>query len=310
MSDPVSTTPVESNQPVSDPAAGGGEPPAVETPANEPVSFVNPDGTLKEGWQDNLVPEDFRGKSIYNRVGTDVASLLRHIGHQDSVIGKQGKGIFPPGPEATQTEKDIFYKALGRPDNPDGYKIDIDESIVDPAFAADARAVFHKAGLTQAQVDAVIALDKARMEASNKDLEENPVKYFEELLPKVQPHYKELAEKELRKRWGDAYDSRMHLANRAIEESFTDAEDKELILSRAGNDPLVADLLATVMLKYATSGTGPDTSDGNPVNMMNIDQRIQEMMADPNYADGRNNPGRHKYLVAEVQKLFEMKHSM
>jgi hypothetical protein len=145
------------------------------------------------------------------------------------------------------------------------------------------------------------------MEASAKDLEDNPVKYFEELLPKVQPIYAKAAEDELRQRWGDAYDARLHLANQAIEENITNAEDKQLVCNRAGNDPLVADLLATMMQKYAVSSTGPNTSVGNATTAMNIQQRIDEMMRDPNYADGRSNPGRHKYLVEEVNKLFAMK---
>ena len=276
------------------------------TPTAAPVSWVNPDGTLKEGWKNTLVPEDFRGKRVYDAVGNDVASLLRHIGHQDSVIGKQGKGIFVPGPEASQTEKDIFYKALGRPDKPEEYKIDIPKEAMDETLAVEAKTIFHKAGLTQSQVDAVIALDKARMEASAKDLEDNPVKYFEELLPKVQPIYAKAAEDELRQRWGDAYDARIHLANRAIEENISNAEDKQLILSRAGNDPLVADLLATMMQKYAVSSTGPNTTVGNPTNVAkNLQQRIEDINSQLTPDLKRANRDRYDRLLNEKTRLYE-----
>jgi hypothetical protein len=304
MTEPVNnTTPNSTTDITSSSQTGTGAPAPVA-----PVSWINQDGTLKEGWQNSdLVPEDFRGRPVYNAVGKNVSDLMRHIGHQDIAISKQGKGIFVPGPDSNQTEKDYFYKAIGRPDKPEDYKIDLPKELLDETLSVEAKSIFHKAGLTQSQVNAIIAFDKARMEVSTKDLEENPVKYFEELLPKVEPIYAAKAAEELKKRWGDAYDSRMHLANRAIEEHITNPEDKKLFLSRAGNDPLVADLLATMMQKYATAGTGPDTSVGNATMAMNIDQRIDEMMRDPNYVDGRTNPGRHKSLVEEVNKLFAMK---
>lgn len=276
-----------------------------------PETWINSDGTLKDGWKLNAVPQDFRGRKVYDAVGNNLEGLLKHIGHQDIAISKQGKGIFVPGPEASQTEKDMFYKAIGRPDAPQSYKLNIPDTLKDhyndEAFISTAKAAFHKAGLTQAQVDAVTAIDNQRIQAGIDDIKNNPMDYYEELLPAVQPIYKEMFTKELQKRWGDAYESRMNLFRRAIAENTPEGDERELLLVRIEQDPLIADVLATMMNKHFTAGTGPDTSTGQSSAALNIDQRVDELMRDPNYMDGRTNPGRHKYLVDEVQRLMAQK---
>jgi hypothetical protein len=281
------------------------------TQTTTPETWVNPDGTLKDGWKLNAVPQDFRGRKVYDAVGNNLEGLLKHIGNQDTLIGKQGKGIFVPSPEATETEKDMFFKAIGRPDTPQSYKLNIPDTLKDhyndEKFMSSAKGVFHKAGLTQAQVDAVVAVDNQRIQAGIDDIKANPMDYYEELLPQVQPIYKEMFTKELQKRWGDSYQAREHLFKRAIAENTTEGDERELLLVRIEQDPLVADLLATMMNKHFTSGTGPDPSIGNSSSALNVDQRIDELMRDPNYMDGRTNPGRHKYIVEEVQRLMAQK---
>ncbi|MDD5458391.1 MAG: hypothetical protein PHF37_03255 [Phycisphaerae bacterium] len=303
-------------------AAQGGAATPPTTPATPPAqpapeTFFNPDGTMKPGWQQSsLVPDDFKGRKVYDAIGNDIPSFLRHIGHQDIVISKQGKGIFVPGPDATQTEKDVFNKAIGRPDTPQGYDEAIKSAIPkgmeehydDKDLIGALETVAYKHGATPALVHDLVAFDAARMAAAQKELDENPMPYYEDLLLKVQPIYKKTMEEELQKRWGDAYQSRKHLFQRAVAENTPEGEERELLLVNIERDPLFADLLATIMNKSFTSGMGPDTGSGSPGGAMNVDQRIDELMRDPNYADGRTNPGRHKYLVNEVQRLMASKH--
>ena len=277
---------------------------AASSPQVTSQSWINADGTFKDGWQDSLVPDEFKGRRVYGAF-KDVAGAMRHIGHQDIAISKQGKGIFIPDENSTDIERDEFYRALGRPDKPEDYKINIEG--LDESVAAEARPVFHKIGLTQPQVDALIAFDKQRAEAAEKALEEDPEKYYEELLDKVKPIQAKRSEEELRKRWGDAYDARLHLANRAIHENTKEGEDRQALLDRVGNDPVVADFLATIMNKHFTDGSGVNTATGSPGPSGNVDERIDEIMRHPAYMDGRTNPTLHKKLVEDVQRLYKMK---
>lgn len=309
MEGQAASTPVTPETPVTPAAAP--ETPVTPTAPATPETWINPDGTLKDGWKLNAVPQDFRGRKVYDAVGNNLEGLLKHIGNQDIAISRQGKGIFVPAPDATQTEKDLFYKALGRPDAPQAYKLNIPDTLKDhyndDNFINSAKEVFHKAGLTQAQVDAVTALDNQRIQAGIDDIKANPMDYYEDLLPLVQPIYKEMFTKELQRRWGDTYESRMNLFRRAIAENTPEGEERDLLLVRIEQDPVVADLLATMMNKSFTAGTGPDTSTGMSASALNVEQRIDELMRDPNYMDGRTNPGRHKYLVDEVQRLMAQK---
>jgi len=276
-------------------------------------SFINPDGSLKEGWQDSsLIPDDFKGRPVYKGLGNDVASLLKHIGHQDIAISKQGKGIFVPGPEATQTEKDLFAKALGRPDNPDGYNEAIKAAIPkemaeqydDLEAIGEAKGVFHEIGLNPGQVQRLIAFDVKRMAAAQEQMKADPMPLYEQILPLIQPIYAKMFKEELQKRWGDSYQSREHLFKRAIVENTKEGEERDLLTVRIEQDPLIADLLATIMNKSFTSGMGPDTSTGSPGGAMNVQQRIESIMKNPVYQNANLGPKEHDRLVQEINRLY------
>jgi hypothetical protein len=284
--------------------------------AQAPVSFINPDGTLKEGWQNSdLVPQDFRGRPVYNALGQKptYADLFRHIGHQDIAISKQGKGIFVPGPEATQTEKDMFYKAIGRPDKPEGYAEAIKSAIPkgmeahydDAEMMGGFQSAAHQIGLTPQQAASIIAFDAQRTAKAEADIKENPLPYFEELLPLVQPLYQKTTTDELKKRWGDNYDARMNLFQRAIVENTKDDDVRQVLLTNCERDPLFMDLLATIMNKSFTAGMGPDTSFGNPVGAkISVQQQIDSIMRNPIYLDANLNPKEHDRLIMEVNRLI------
>jgi hypothetical protein len=279
-----------------------------------PESFVNADGTLKEGWQNsNLIPDDFRGRKVYGMVGNSVPELLRHIGHQDIAISKQGKGIFVPGPEATQTEKDLFFKAIGRPDKPESYKFEtpkgMEKYYEDTAIMDSAKAAFHKVGLNQQQFEAVLAFDALRMSEAVKDMQTDPMPYFEELFPLVQPILAQKAAEDLHAKWGDAFDARLHLANRAIAEFTAEGPERDALLARIGNDPLVADFLATIMQKHFSEASGVDTSGGTPpAPALNLDQRITQINEQLTENLKRTNRTKYDSLLEERSKLYSMRY--
>jgi len=70
------------------------EPVETGDPVAEPTSFVEDSGTFKEGWQDAYVPEDFRGRSIFNSV-TSIQDVMKKMGNQEIVLSKGGKMVTP-----------------------------------------------------------------------------------------------------------------------------------------------------------------------------------------------------------------------
>jgi hypothetical protein len=292
--------------------AGDGTKTAPATAATE--SFINADGTLKDGWREsNLIPADFKGRPIYKNIaGNTVADLLKHIGNQDIAISKQGKGIFVPAPDATQTEKDMFFKAIGRPDTPQGYEQAIkavipkgmEETFNDPEAMGEFTSAMHKAGATHAVVATAVGIYAKQVARAQEQMKADPMPFFEEVLPLVQPLFKAAMEAELQKRWGDSYQSRKTLFQRAIVENTKEGEERDLLLVNCERDPLFMDLLATIMNKSFTSGMGVDTSTGSSHTAQSVPQRIESIMKNPVYQNANLNPKEHDRLVKEINDLY------
>ncbi len=202
------------------------------------TQYLNPDGTFKDGWQ-SLAPEDFRGRTVYKGI-TGIKDLLKQVGHQASLIGRQGKGIVPPPADASPTEIEMFYEALGRPKTPTDYKVDVPkemESFYDKTMLSEALSDLHKVGLTQKQVEAVMSLDAKRLKASV------------EASTAAATAQREAVESSLRAKWGNAFEERLHIANRVISENVAEA-DRPALLEAIGNNAVVAELLANVGKKF------------------------------------------------------------
>jgi hypothetical protein len=277
-------------------------------------SYINTDGTFKDGWTDHHIPAEIhnRNKMLWSGMKS-VNDLVNQIHNQDLTISRQGKGIFPPGENATQAEINAFHKALGVPDTPDGYTLTIPDEVKkyyqDQEQLTEARAELRKLGLTQKQFAGVMALDAARLQKAEQAMKADPMAFYEEALELAMPLMKAEAEKTLRTKWGPAFDARLQLANALITENTPEGDERNQLLERIGNDPLVADFLATVQNKHHTESHGIDTSLGGGAKYMNVDQQVQALMNNPHYLDGKTNPAEHRRLVDEVNRLLNQKSS-
>ena len=282
-------------------------------------SFINPDGSLKEGWQNsNLIPDDFKGRKVYSALGAKptYADLLKHIGHQDIAISKQGKGIFVPAADATQTEKDMFFKAIGRPDTPQGYENAIKAAIPkgmesvfdDPEAMSELTTEMHKVGATPPVVATAIGIYAKQVARAQEQMKADPMPFYEEILPLVQPIFKKAMDEYLDKQWGDMKQPRMHLFQRAVVENVPEGEQRDLLLVTCEQNPHVMDFVATMMNKHFTSGMGPDTSTGSPGGAVNSDQRIEEIIEQLTPQLKRTNPSKYDALLKEKSRLFSSRY--
>ena len=276
-----------------DPNAQGDPDP---NPTPEPISFLESNGTFKEGWIDALVPEDFRALGVFKKF-TDLPGALKQLGNLDKMVGKQGKGIIPPSDDATPTERELFYNALGRPPKPEGYKIEVPKELAefyDDGVIKEGRETYHAIGLTQKQVDGLMALEAKRLVAGAKQVQDEVVAA------------KADAETALKTKWGAAYPERLHIANRMISENVADDANKERLLAVIGNDPYVADFLADIGKKFmegkliATDGTGAGQMTPAEAKL-----KMQELVAER--AGDRemrmNNPAKYARLNREIERL-------
>lgn len=258
--------------------------------------FINDDGTFKEGWKAALVPEDFRQRKVYD-VFTDIKGLMKQLGHQDKLIGAQGKGILPLGPTPTPTEVEVYRKAIGVPETPEGYGFQVPEGLADyydDAAVAETLKAFHDANLTPGQVAAVMALDAKRIRDGIKEQEEAEVNARAE------------AEATLRQDWGEKFDENLRLANRVVAENVAE-EDKEELLALIGNNVMVAKLFATLGTAYledTVTSTDSERATG-------ITSEIDKLEATPGYATGelkRTNRKEHDRIVERLAFLYKRKY--
>ncbi|MCK9598056.1 MAG: hypothetical protein M0R06_03380 [Sphaerochaeta sp.] len=291
-----------------------GEPtqPTPQSPAQpaQSESYVNPDGTLKDGWFNQVVPEEHRKNTAWLGIKS-IGDMTNQITHLQTKLTSQGKGVFPIDEKSTPEQVRDFRQAMNVPEKPEGYSFtvpaELERYYQDDEMLAEAKQTLHGVHLSQKQFTAVMALDALRMKKAEEAMRNDPVPFYKEALGLATPKLKEEAEQELRQKWGDAYNSRLQLANAAIEENTKDGEEREQLLERIGNDPLVADFIATIQNKHFTESNGVDTSLGQGAKSMNIDQQIDSLMRNPHYLDGNTNPMEHDRIVKEVQRLYSQK---
>ncbi len=267
------------------PAPAGTEASPATTPAPE-VNFVNLDGTLADGWQGKLTDETLRTDETLSRFNNfnDLAKSYVNVRRQVPM-----DKIVLPGVNATDDELNEFFKAIGRPDTPEDYTVEVPEGLedyYDDPLIAEAKTALHKVGLTQKQVDVVMALDRKRLELGAQQEKADDEKEKADMITA------------LRNRWGTAYDERLHLANRMINDNTAEGEQRASILEAIGNNPYVGDFLANIASKFVEHKIITDIETPSA----DLEGKKKELMNSKEYQDA-NHPD-HKATVAAVQSIF------
>ena len=281
----------EEGQP--DPVAEGAEPDAQTTPAPEEASWDS-NGNFQEGWVDNLVPEDSRHLGVFKGI-TNIKGAMTQLANLERLRGKQGKGIMPLTEDATETEKEAYYTAIGRPESADKYETTVPEEL--SQFYSDETMVgvkdeFYKAGLTQAQVNTIMQLDAQRVMASIEAAEAAEVSAHDE------------AEAALKKKWGLAYGERILAANKVIADNVPEA-DRAALTDIIGNSPVVADFLATIGKKYFTEDTlQSDSPRSGQLTPQEADLRMRELIAErASMPPNSNQTAKYKRLSKDINEM-------
>lgn len=285
--------------------------PATPTATPPPETFVNADGTFKPNWQNNFVPEEHRKNTAWLGVKS-VNDLVGQYLHAQSKLSAQGKGVFPLTEKSTPEQVKEFRSAFAIPEKPEGYQFTPPAEVAkyyENAGVQEFNATAHKLNLTPAQYAGVLAHYAGMMQKSEAALQADPVAYLQQAQELALPLLAKKAEAELKAKWGDAYPARLNLANKAIEENVANPAEKAELLKKIGNDPVIADFLATVMHKLGTESHGIDTSLGHGFASKSIDQRIVELRQSPHFLDHRTNPEEHRRIVEEINRLTEQKYA-
>ncbi len=264
------------------------------TPA---APLVNADGILREGWRDTL-PEDIRGNKALGRV-ENFEGAMRSIASAERMIGADKVAVLTEA--STDAEQDAFYKAGGRPETAADYNFarpeELPEEHYSQELATAAQELMHKLGLSKKQADALFAFNNDTAIAQLKTQSQDETLAMQTLTDGL------VAD------WGNAYEQRKHLGNKAIEEGTGgNVEFKERLTQKFGNDPDFVRFTSNLGSKFSEAGSPdipliPTTGD--------IQSQIEEAMAHKSHgADYKSHGFTKAQHDAQVQKVTQLYKSM
>lgn len=222
------------------------------------------DGNL--GWRAAL-PDEFKEHEYvktFQKPGDFVKSALEIKTEHESLKTKMEGALFKPGENATQEEREAFYRGIGKPEKATEYDFPTVEGAEnDPRMVEWAQKTFHAANLNKDQAaqigkswnEFMAAMVKADTEAKEKAKAEAETKIKTEL--------------------GEQYDEAFELSRRLLSENATPEELAFLDESGAGNSPVIAKLI----FKLAKL-TGEDKSlqrGGNPKDQTRVGMNYTTM---------------------------------
>ena len=277
---------------------GNSQPEAVAPVApQESVSFIN---TLSDELKGESSLQDFK----------DVNGLAKSYVNAQKMVGSS---IRIPTPDASQEVIDSFYdkvtavdgvirvnkddlssvyNQLGRPENVDGYKVDV-EGELNAEAVTGFKNIAHDIGLNNDQLNKIVEFDQARSEA---------------MLNQSNTH-KESNQALLKDAWGNDYDNRLQGAKATLEtfaEKYPDAV-KEIATTSIGSNPVVAMLLSELHGSYSEKGIIPkQNSISYGTSRDDALATIQDITTNLQHAAHNAAAPGHREAAAKLSKAYQI----
>lgn len=256
----------------------GGAPPA--EPAATGGLLTQGGGEDPRAW----LPEAYRNDPTFADL-RDLDGLAKSYKHAATLVGADRAQVLrlPKAPDAPEWE-DVWNR-LGRPEKPDGYALATPDGTPPETLTALAD-VFHKAGMTKQQADAVMGWYGERVQAAMTERSQRAEIGAQE------------AVRLLKQEWGAAYDDQVHAARQAVREYGGEAFTKLLDETGLHSHPAVVRMMARIGASLAEpgglKGGGNGQATGGPVTPAAAVQEIARLRGDRQFtADlmARTAPG-------------------
>jgi hypothetical protein len=271
-----------------------------------PTVTIGEGGALPDGWQKStMVPEDLRESSVLSKYKTFPA-LVDALDKSQRMIGmNRDNFLFKPTASSTDEEKAAFYRGLGVPEDPDGYKEHIQRPDMPEGLPYDenAEAEFLKGAATEAkltpeQAQWVLDYAVARDIAGENARLESAAKAQGQQLDAVEQQLR--GDKEF---GGNNFDANMELAKRAWRQ-FNPSEGAEEVEMSLRSSSHSMKWLANVG-KALSEGNVHGTKIGEVAGSQTVDAEISEIAKNPDYT--RRTPEGQR-LRARMEALHNKKY--
>lgn len=259
------------------------------------VSPFGADGTLAEGWQKQAPEgyEDLREDKTLETIKNIWDFSKSHVHMRKQVPMEK-----MPRPNDNWGEDDWneFYDAGGRPATAADLGIqrhpDISEEVMPDKMITGFQELFHKIGLNQKQVDAIVKHNDDMTLATMVDK------------AKVDGHNHDVMMDALYKEFGQATEQRTRWSNGAIDRGTKGNEElKAFIREKMNTENDVVPwsiFLSNIESNFAEHGEFADPHIDSP---KDIQGQINEVMANPRYSS--TDLSVRKPLMEQVNRLFE-----
>ena len=246
-------------------------------------------------WYESLPEDQFNDRDVGVLKRFDsVDALARGYMNAFNLVGRD-KIPMPQSPEEWQE----VYSRLGRPDDVQGYELNIPESLPPPVqemmnrnldwFRTTAFDLGLNGDQASKLYDAYTNFLQDELKQTNDRVEDEM----------------HTAEEELRKEYGQEYESNMILANRVIDEIGGEPLIRLFEQNGMGRNPTVVKAFVK-MGQMMSEETGLDKGGSEGTDVVALDDEIAAIQADPAYLDSKDP--RHAGLVRKMQGLMTKRH--
>jgi len=264
------------------------------TPA--PSEFLaGSDGTLTSDWLSRLNVSD-EIKADKNLQGiTDINQLAEQFSNAQKLIGKKTINKIP-GQDATEEERQSFFRELGVPDNPEKYELNT-ESVpegaeLDENLLNNFKDTAHKLNMTPDQAQGLMDWFHQQTGQSLQEAQQQ------------NEQQKQEAMQALKQEWGRDFDKNLQVANRLVDKyELSGILDQE----KLSNSPDLAKALNQIA-KDMGEDQNINTPKGSGISAQDAKAKADEIMGDASHPYWNGQHPSHEAAVQDMQKLMSIIH--
>jgi hypothetical protein len=247
---------------------------AAQTAPDPAAAQQTPAATGK--WWESVSDADLKGYAETKgwKSPEDLLSGYRNL---EKLVGVEK--IPMPKNEADAEGWDRVWKALGRPEKADDYKLPVPEGM-DGAYAKAASEQFHKLGITAKQAQALAEWNNAQVQAAQKAQTEQSQARFESELSA------------LKSEWGGAWDENRQLAAQAARQFNVDPDKLQAGLGVKDALSFLAQVGRGLTEHSFEGGKGTGFGMTPDAAKSRLDSRLREVRAEGTQAV-------HKFLLSD-----------
>lgn len=251
----------------------------------------NADGSGAGDWTVGL--DDSTRGFVQNKGWKGPADVLTSYQNLEKLVGAQEHLVKLPTKADDVEGWNAVYAKLGRPEKPEGYKIEVPKENGNPEFAEWAKGTFHSLGLSAKQGETLVAkwneMQAAAVQKQQQDFQAST----------------ETDNTKLKQEWGAAYDDKNKFADAAVKQ-FGMTQEQMNALRQSMGFANAMKFLSNIGEKVGEHGfvTGGQGNKSGAYTPEAAREKIKSLTADPEWrAKYIGGSAEHR---AEMQRLQQM----